>query len=66
MIFANGARRMMLKQKSGFMTSSTLMKRTCIAMNGNQMDQRGFATLILAEHFEGKLNGQIGSCLKAA
>jgi hypothetical protein len=32
----------------------------------HQIPNRSFATLILAEHFEGKLNMSIGACLKAA
>ena len=30
------------------------------------IQQRNFATLVLAEHFEGKLNMSLGSCLTAA
>jgi len=30
------------------------------------LQQRNFATLILAEHFEGNLNTQIGSSIRAA
>jgi len=32
----------------------------------SQLRKQNFATLVLAEHFEGKLSSSVGSCLKAA
>ena len=31
-----------------------------------QVRNQNFATLVLAEHFNGKLNSSVGSCLRAA
>lgn len=64
-MFAQAARSMLVR-RNGLNASNTLIKGASIAVNSNQLQQRNFATLILAEHFEGKLNSQIGSCLTAA
>lgn len=64
-MIVNGAKRMMF-MNNGMMGRSTLLNKASMAMIANQPQNRNFATLILAEHFEGKLNSQIGSCLKAA
>ena len=58
-MFARNTTRLLLKNG---VQASNAFRQVPAAATGS----RNFATLILAEHFEGNLNSSVGSCLKAA
>ena len=59
----NNVRRAFIKNNGPAVSMKNMMAATA---GRSQQQGRGFATLILAEHLEGDLNTQVGSCLKAA
>lgn len=58
----NGVKRALLKNNGAMQIAS----RRGTLVGARPFDQRSFATLIMAEHLEGDLNTQVGSCLTAA
>ena len=55
-MFKKSAERMLMSAKSSMLRQNTLSNSMRLGMLTTQPQDRTFATLVLAEHFEGSLN----------